>query len=299
MKRFATVLAAMLFGAVFVSPARADTPCGTRVSPPAGGYQHIVEIIEENTSYSKLIGPVGSRPAKLAPYANSLAAGCGLATNYYSIRHPSLPNYLALTGGDTFGVTGNVPPVFQIAASSIFDQVTTTSLMESMPQACDTADVDPYEAHHNPQPYYTDQQATCPANNLPLGATPDLSAAFTLIVPNACNDMHGGPGCPTGNKIRAGDWWLQNLMPEIYATPEWQAGNTVVIVTFDEGAKKIVAPEDLHVATIVVAPSVPVGVQDQTAWTHYSLLNTVEGLLGVPCLANACGAGDMAPNFNL
>ncbi|MBA3349067.1 MAG: hypothetical protein H0T12_00785 [Actinobacteria bacterium] len=106
-------------------------------------------------------------------------------------------------------------------------------------------------------------------------------------------------GCPSGNKITNGDTWLRDFMQRIYATPQWAAGNTVVFITWDEGIKRLASPEDSHVTTIVVAPSVVPGTQDGTAWTHYSLLNTVEGLLGQPCLANACGAGDMSMSFYL
>src|SRR3954453_19439326 len=39
------------------------------------------------------------------PYTFSLAQQYGYATNYAAIRHPSLPNYLAIAGG----VVGRVP----------------------------------------------------------------------------------------------------------------------------------------------------------------------------------------------
>lgn len=181
--------------AAMVSPAQADTPCGTSARPSGGGYQHVVEIVEENQSYSKIIGPSGSKQAKIAPYINSLATQCGLATDYHSIRHPSLPDYLALTAGDTFGISGNILPTTApapLVAPSIFSQqVTTRSLMESMPFNCYEQDSKPYVAHHNPQLYFADQQATCLTNNEPLlFDAPDLSAAFTLIAPNNCHNMH-------------------------------------------------------------------------------------------------------------
>src|SRR4051794_36577505 len=56
-------------------------------------FSHIFEIVLENHETSSIIG------ASSAPYINSLAQQYGFATNYYGIRHPSLPNYLALTGG--------------------------------------------------------------------------------------------------------------------------------------------------------------------------------------------------------
>ena len=51
----------------------------------------------ENKSFGDVIG---SRSAR---YLNSLAARSALALQMYAVRHPSLPNYLALTGGSTFG----------------------------------------------------------------------------------------------------------------------------------------------------------------------------------------------------
>ena len=49
----------------------------------------------ENEESSSLIGN------SAAPYINGLAAGYGLATQYYAVSHPSLPNYLTLTAGGT------------------------------------------------------------------------------------------------------------------------------------------------------------------------------------------------------
>ena len=81
--------------ATAVSPAAASGPCGTATAPHT--YQHVVWIWMENHSFSDIIGNKSQ-----APYTNSLAAGCGLATNYHSTTHPSLPNYLAATSGTFF-----------------------------------------------------------------------------------------------------------------------------------------------------------------------------------------------------
>ena len=78
-------------------------PIQTRPSPvarPAAGPPvHIAVIVMENHEYGDIVGS-GS-----APYINSLAHRYGLARGMYAISHPSLPNYLALTGGSTFGIT--------------------------------------------------------------------------------------------------------------------------------------------------------------------------------------------------
>jgi hypothetical protein len=73
--------------------------------PPAGnsgaGPSHIFLIVMENQEYDQLIG----NPQ--APYLNQLAHQYTVADDYHAITHPSLPNYLALLGGNTFGIRSN------------------------------------------------------------------------------------------------------------------------------------------------------------------------------------------------
>ncbi len=44
---------------------------------------------------------LGYRGALALPHVAALARRGGVATDYYSVAHPSLPNYLALTSGHT------------------------------------------------------------------------------------------------------------------------------------------------------------------------------------------------------
>jgi phosphatidylinositol-3-phosphatase len=62
-------------------------------------YAHIFVIIEENHTFDQVIGE------QAAPNFNRLAKEYGLATNFYAEQHPSEPNYIAMLGGDTFGIT--------------------------------------------------------------------------------------------------------------------------------------------------------------------------------------------------
>jgi hypothetical protein len=61
-------------------------------------YDHVFIIIEENHTASEIIGNA------LAPNINRLANDYGYASNFYAERHPSEPNYVAMVGGDTFGI---------------------------------------------------------------------------------------------------------------------------------------------------------------------------------------------------
>ena len=72
--------------------ASANRPCG-RLALSATRYSHVVWIWMENHSYGEIIGSAE------APYINSLAAQCGLATNYHNISHPSVPGRSAAADG--------------------------------------------------------------------------------------------------------------------------------------------------------------------------------------------------------
>lgn len=77
-------------------PAAAAGSCGTTATAPT--YTHVIWIWMENHSLGDIIGNTSQ-----APYLNSLASECGLATNYHNITHPSAPNYLAATSGVSMG----------------------------------------------------------------------------------------------------------------------------------------------------------------------------------------------------
>jgi hypothetical protein len=61
-------------------------------------YDHILVIVEENKSYGMVLDH------GYAPTISELASRYGLATQMYAEHHPSEPNYVALVGGDTFGI---------------------------------------------------------------------------------------------------------------------------------------------------------------------------------------------------
>jgi phospholipase C len=75
------------------------TAAGAAASPVAPRYDHIFVIIEENRSYSEIIGA-----NSIAPNINRLAEQYGQATQFYAEVHPSEGNYIAMLGGDTFGI---------------------------------------------------------------------------------------------------------------------------------------------------------------------------------------------------
>ena len=300
----AAALAAPAAAVALPAPVSAATaPCGT-LTLAQTHYTHVVWIMMENQSYGSIIG------SSQAPYINSVASECGLATNYHNITHPSLPNYIAVTSGlplaslTPFDSDCNPSKKCSTSAPSIFSQVSSwKAYEESMPSNCARKNAGEYAVRHNPPPYYTTlsgcstkdvnytQLATdLASNNLP---------AFSFMTPNLIDDMHDGT-------VADGDSWLSNNLPTILNSSEYTSGSTVVAITWDEGeggtsndCATNTTDIGCHVATLVISPSTMPGTQSATLFTHYSLLGSTEQLLGVPELGQAANANSMLSAFNL
>ena len=265
-----------------VRPLSPSSPCGQSGHAPR--YNHVVWIMLENIGYSV----VGSSSA---PYLNSLANRCGLATNDVAVAHPSLPNYVALTAGSTLGVTDDGEPrEHPLNSANIFSQLNGNwrSLVESMPTPCDRVTSGNYAARHNPAVYYTNISRWCVHNDVPLSLPLNLSSAFTFIAPNVCDDMHS---C----SVSVGDAWLARYVPKIIASPQFQHRSLVLFITFDEND----ATFTNHVPLWVIAPSVPRAMRVRMSFSHYSLLRTTEMLLHLAPLRAAHTAPPLITPFHL
>jgi phospholipase C len=258
----------------------------------------------ENHSYDEVIG------SKSAPYLNSLAAACGVATNYHNITHPSLPNYIAATSGldgralNPFFDDCDPSQTCSTAAKSIFaDTHRWRAYEESMPAPCARQDSGDYAVRHNPPPFYT-TLVGCSRHDRPLGDLPrDLARnalpAFSFITPNLCHDTHD---CT----VDVGDRWLAREVPEILNSRQYRAGTVALFITWDEGEGGSATDcatnqRDIgcHVAMVIISPSTPSGRRSARVFNHYSLLRTTEDLLGLAPLGKARAASSMAATFGL
>jgi hypothetical protein len=187
-----------------------------------------------------------------------------------------------MTGGSTFGVTDDADPsAHPIAARSVFQQLGTgwRAYQESMGTACQRTSSAPYAVRHNPPTYFTALASACAAQDVPLPASPTFDAALTFVTPNLVHDMHDGT-------VADGDRWLAGFVPKVLASPEYAAGTLALFVVWDENGGTDAGPSN-HIPCFVVAPSVRPGARLATAVTHYSLLATIEDLLGLPRLGGA------------
>ena len=227
--------------------------------------RHVFVIVMENKS---------SAEALAEPYTSSLARDFALLTNYHAVSHPSVPNYLALTSGSTWGRQDD--GYVALPTDDIGHQLTSAgrswrAYMEDLPGDC-RQDAGSYAVKHNPFAFYGGQ---CPPQVVPLTQLPaDLAGAtpsFVWITPNGCHDGHD---CSAATA----DQWLSQVVPEIMASSAWREGG-VLFVTWDEDD----GSADNQVATLVVSPTLrPTKPGDP--YDHYSLFATVEDLLGLPRL---------------
>jgi phospholipase C len=280
------------------APVRAQSAigafCGTQPRHPRR-WAHVVWIWMENHSFDQIIGSAD------APFINSVASSCGLATNFHNITHVSLANYIGAVTGlplatleqSQFQFDCNPSTTCSTAAPSIFQQVASWKVyMESMTTNCQPTGLVGYAVRHNPPAYLT-SLTDCATFDVPYTALQsdldnDTLPAFSMIVPNTVNDMHDGPD---PGAIHNGDAWLATELPKIVNSAAYQAGNTVVFITFDEGetaglnfgedCANNTTDESCHIPTIVVSPSTPDGTTSAKLYNHYSLLRTTERLLGI------------------
>jgi len=255
------------------APAKpSPSPSPTTSAKAPAPASHVFVIVMENRSYSQVID---------SPYISQLAARYAVATNYHSVSTPSLPNYLALTSGDTYDIRDN--DFHKLPAGGLGAQLTDAGIewrayMEGMTRGC--YDATPlYALKHNPFAYYG---ATCPPQVVPFTTfASDMSGTvprFVWITPDMCHDGHD---CSTA----VADDWLAQTVPTILASDAWKQ-NGLLVITWDEGSG------DDNVLTMFIRPNSTPRTSDKP-YDHYSLLATIEDQFQVPRLGKAAQATPM------
>jgi hypothetical protein len=245
---------------------------GTASTTAVPHFAHIVVVIEENRSYSDVIGNAQ------APYINRLARAGAVLTRSYGIGHPSEPNYLALFSGSTHGLTDDSCP-HRYASGNLGAQLrshgkTFVGYSESLPSAgyagCSAG---AYVRRHAPWTNFT---------NLPGAAGKPMTAFPTdyprlprvsIVVPNLDHDMHDGT-------VGQGDRWLQS---HLGGYVRWASShNSLFVLTWDEDDRSA----GNHIPGLLLGARVRRGTYDSRV-DHYTLLRTIEAACGLPALGTA------------
>jgi phosphatidylinositol-3-phosphatase len=150
----------------------------------------------------------------------------------------------------------------------------------------------------------------------------EKAPALSFIAPDQCRDMHGlsSPLAPCGrvndtddNDIRRGDDATKWLVNGIMGSKTWAKGRNAIIVVFDEGngpltcpnydpdkktdtapgsllpAAKCYDPKNFNDKLVFIAITNygVKGIHDDSFYSHYSLLKTLEDAFGLPYLGHA------------
>jgi hypothetical protein len=273
--------------------AAAAGPAQTIRSPRAlrrgGPPTHVAVVVMENEEYTSIVG------SRTTPFINRLVRSYALARQMYATSHPSLPNYLALTGGSTFGINSDCTDC-SVRATSLVDQLERAgdswkAYMEDLPHPCfGGAGAGDYAKKHDPFAYYTlvsGDRSRC-GNIVPL---PRLYAdergqslpRFAWITPNLCHDMHD---CNPAT----GDRFLAHLVPPLLRA---LGPRGLLVITWDEGTTDDACcrlASGGHIATILAGGAARAGARLSTPVDQYSVLQTIEDLLGLPRLRGAACA---------
>jgi hypothetical protein len=234
-------------------------------------------IVMENTGLDRAL--------RSQPIAR-LASANALATNYRAVARPSLPNYLALISGSTWGITDNL--YHPLPAADLGTQLTTAGItwrayMEGMTaEAGCIRSPYPYALKHNPFAYFG---GACPSNVVPFEALDaDLAAAtpnFVWITPGLCHDGHD---CP----VDVAGTWLDGLVSRIVSSDAWRS-NGMLFIVWDEGDGG-----DNNIVPLIVLAEDATATRIETQYDHYSLLATIEDIFGLPRLGAAAAARPLA-----
>jgi len=271
-------------------------------------------VMMENESQGELIGN------SEAPNTNVLATQYGVATQSYSIGHPSLPNYLELLSGTSSGVTDDGTPSSEAIAASVptlANQLEKAGIswkayMESMPSAGYTGGDTTccggqYYQHHNPFVYFPAVVAmpdfatnvvpsTTLVSDLNATAPPD----FVWVTPNGTDDMHDGSTNANGDvNPSVGDAWLGSFVSQVQATA-WYAHGGRIVVEWDEGADSDASRVGNaggggggRIVTIVVSAALKASPkQDATPVNTAGVLHSIEGAYALPYLADAADSSN-------
>lgn len=284
-------------------------------------FSHVFVILMENTSLKTLEAGINNNQApNLASWQGKYATG----TDYHGVAHPSLPNYIALTSGDTQGIgcdcgaapgNGKCFAVLDVCLTCSCDQKvqhlgdqieaakkTWMDFGESMGTPCNLKDNGDYAVRHNPFLYYDNVQTDTGRCNSHVvdfsNFDPNNAPSFSFIAPNLVSDMHD-PDPPDSTNIPNGDKWLGQHAGAILASNGYKNGGLLVIVwDEDDASGGIGGTTNDPIGIWVMSPYAKSGgYVSKTTADHYSLLATIEDGLDLGRMGKASTAQPLTDYF--
>ncbi|KUL88482.1 hypothetical protein ZTR_05432 [Talaromyces verruculosus] len=224
-------------------------------------------------------------------------------TNFWAVAHPSEPNYASTAAGDQFAMDND--DFIQIPAnvSTVVDLLDTKGIswgeyQESLPYAGfqgfnysnQQTYANDYVRKHNPLILFDNvagnaSRASQIKNFTSLWSDVENNSLpqWAFITPNMTNDAHD-------TNISFASVWERNFIEKLENyTDFWN--ESLILLTFDETGDYPIQNKVFSVLLGGAIPSDLVGTVDNTFYTHYSTLATVQANWGLPSLGRwDCGA---------
>lgn len=290
----AALLVAMAAAVAGIAAAGGGGGAAGSLSPllPAGQAarrSHVVVLVMENKERSSVIGNAAAR------YLTGLARASGQPLNGFGVRHPSLPNYIALVSGSTQGITSDCTSC-TADAPNLAGQLERAhrswkAYLEGLPAPCARpARAGRYAKKHDPFAYddaIAHDPSRCrrrvPLSQLAGDVRGDRMPDFALIAPDLCHDTHD---C----SVATGDRFLAGLVPGLIPA---LGPHGFLVITYDEGDSDAACcgdPGGGRIAVVVAGHDVRAGAVTRRPIDHYGVLRSIETAFGLPKLGAARNA---------
>jgi phosphatidylinositol-3-phosphatase len=262
--------------------------------------KHVVIVMEENQSYSTVVGDTSAWPN-----LNALVGKGALATHYYANSHPSIGNYFMLTTGQLLTTNDNSTKVWNvdnIARRMLAAHVSFKIYAEGIKQGYVGGNTGLYLVRHNPFAMLSDiadNKSVANAHIYPFTQFAiDLAnrsiPEYSYIVPDIEDDAHNGTP-------HAADAWLEKKVVGPLSThASFQTGGDgFLVVDFDEAADSDTTHGGGHVAAVMWGPIVKADYKQasSTVYQHQSMLRTEMELLGLSDPPAAAGTAPVMSEF--
>jgi len=259
---------------------------------------HIWIVTEENHSFEDVVGN------SQMPYYNQLIQQYGLAAQFYSEQHSSLPALMWFVAGAPVELNNDTVscnhPDDNIVRELLQQGYTWRTYQENMPyagfQGLYGGVNNSYYRRHNPLIDFSD---VCPGTGQDMNSVPfeqmttdfaqGTQVNYAYITPDSDEDAHNGT-------VQAADQWLQANLPAILARPEFgPGGDGILFVVWDEGtldtdnrcSATVSTGCGGRTATLVIGPRVKPGYQSTATYHNQNVLKTVCVAMGLPTCPGA------------
>ena len=245
-------------------------------SSATGNFDQLVVVLMENHNLNEIYGP--------APYMTQLADQYAFSEGWSSITNPSQPNYIALLGASTFGVSGdgnhpnlNHPTLVDLIETSGH---TWNAIAEGSGSGC-SINPDRGEDHFPFLSYTTITGSAARCASLHSGGPTDVVAAlnagtnFIWFTPTDQHNMHD-------NSVASGDSWLQSWVPGLLTA--MGSKKAALIIMFDEA---YTSPPYIYMSFSGTATKL--AYKSTASYSHYSLAKLLEDVWG----GGSLGQGDV------